>query len=430
MTDRQRQLLWFGLTVVLLALIAAGWFYFLEKRTIAVPHHSTEAMRNDFLAASRWLQQRDYVVHSHDNLTAAMRDTLPGGALLFAQGTGMMTGDTAEHILDWVADGNVMIMVPQYVAYSESTDEEERDQDEVNQLVETDPIGDYLGVYLGDRRQTEREEQDEAESDAEASEQDEEEIEEPENTFRPILPRSEALAASDSIQFTALSYPLLIAKQHWRHLDFQDEYQAPILHDAKGDVIRVYREGRGYIVVLATMSFTNATLRDRDHGELLWQLLQLNPDRKQLTIIQRVEMPNWYQALWQQFHLALIAAAITLLLIIWLSLRRFGPLLAEPGDERRAQMEHVMASARWLWRLPAGRQRLLDAARTETMQQLKRRLPELQRLADGEKLQRLHRETTISLDHLQQALFEPAANQPRRFTAQLQTLQKLRSHYE
>jgi len=45
-------------------------------------------------------------------------------------------------------------------------------------------------------------------------------------------------------------------------------------------------------------------------------------------------------------------------------------------------------------------------------------------------LQRLHRETTLPIESLQSALFDLAADSPRRFTSQLQTLQTLRSHYE
>ena len=105
-------------------------------------------------------------------------------------------------------------------------------------------------------------------------------------------------------------------------------------------------------------------------------------------------------------------------------------MLPEAGQERRALMEHVDASGRWLWKLPQGRTVLLLAARYATTQVLQRRVPGLQQMQPGEQVHILAQACQLAAASVASALHHPAATLPPDFTRQIQTLQQLRKHYE
>jgi len=447
---------WFIVLILSSVLAVAGYFawpYFFEKRVSAVRDISLESLNNPMLAVTRILTQRDYTVRKQDTLTLALGQTLPKGTIFLSDSSGRLTQEQLEELLAWVGEGNVLITKPKFGGYpsdksviiderdlesdsedyhSENDETDEYEQDTQNYQLEdgdkgyvsADPLSDYLGVFLeyagGKSHELEKPADHSASADTlEDETQEDEAQQEPTITKRSFT----------EIALPSVAYPLQFAQSD-TVLNSEAEYEAPKFADSHGGHMRIYAEGHGYIVLLNQNNYQNEVLQHLDHGELFWHLLQLNPGHKQLLIVDHLEMPTWYQALWSNFYYTLIAAIIALLLILWRAMRRFGPLLPEPALERRAQMEHVLASARWLWRLPQGRQNLLSAAQADTLALILRRAPELARLSEDDKWQRIARDCVLPPERIKQAFSEQVGAHPNYFTQQIQTLQQLRKHYE
>lgn len=452
---------WFMVSILSAVLAVMGYFawpYFFEKRVVAVRDISLESLNNPMLAVTRLLAQRDYTVRKQDTLTLALGGTLVNGTIFLSDSSGRLTQEQLEELLEWVGEGNVLITKPKFGGYpsqkkviideqdlesdsedyhseNDETDEYEQDtpdyqlEDGDKGYVSADPLSDYLGVFLeyagSKSHEIENPADHSANADTQENETQEGESQEDENGEEPNITKR----PFTEISLPSVAYPLQFAQSD-TVLNSEAEYETPKFADSHGGHMRVYAEGRGYIVLLNQNNYQNEVLQHLDHGELFWHLLQLNPGHKQLLIVDHLEMPTWYQALWANFYYTLIAAIIALLLILWRAMRRFGPLLPEPTLERRAQMEHVLASARWLWRLPQGRQHLLSASQADTLALILRRAPELARLSEDDKFQRIARDCVLPAERIKQAFSEQTGAQPNYFTQQIQTLQQLRKHYE
>lgn len=206
--------------------------------------------------------------------------------------------------------------------------------------------------------------------------------------------------------------------------------ETPQISDTDSEAIHVYRQGRGHIVLLAENFFNNSMLPRYDHAELLLHLTNLNPGQKKLIIVQHLSNRLWYEKLWDHFNLGLLAAGLLLALLLWSAMRRFGAVLPLPEGERRALLEHVDASGRWLWHTEKGAQLMLEAMRKLVDKTLNRRLPQLARLSRAEQLEFLVQATSMNRLALELALFKDASTAPQQFIRQITTLQRLRKHYE
>ncbi len=210
----------------------------------------------------------------------------------------------------------------------------------------------------------------------------------------------------------------------------QADAPAPVLADDEAKAVRVYAYGRGRVVVLAQRYFDNYQLASYDHAELLLGLAALNAHGKNVTLIQRVDIAAWYSILWHAAPYAICTMAAFLLLWAWAAMRRFGPQLPDPEDRRRALLEHVDASGRWLWKSAKGKEIMLDAMRRVALRTLARRIPELRKLAPERQVERIAADGKMSRADLDRALLDAPGRLPIEFTRQIQTIQELRAYYE
>jgi len=113
-------------------------------------------------------------------------------------------------------------------------------------------------------------------------------------------------------------------------------------------------------------SFANRGIVAGDNAALLAALVDARPGSEVwfVTRIERPPLPLW---LWQKAWPALALAAVALLLALWRSGSRFGPLRKEPPPERRSLAAQIRGSADFLFRhqpgaLQAMANRALDEA--------------------------------------------------------------------
>ena len=98
-------------------------------------------------------------------------------------------------------------------------------------------------------------------------------------------------------------------------------------------------------MIVASDFFNNTQLRENDHGELLLALAALNHASGYVAIVQNLDALPWYRLLWKHYRLALLSLAALLALLFWAAVRRFGPVLPAPANQRRSLMEHIDAAA-------------------------------------------------------------------------------------
>ncbi|MBS0308448.1 MAG: DUF4350 domain-containing protein [Proteobacteria bacterium] len=413
-----RETLVYTLGALLLAIGTWWWFDTFEKGWQARWHTSKEARQNPMLAATRLLTQHGYTVKVEPVLRDVLLHPLPAGTLIIPENIGTMNQQDASTLLAWVQRGNTLILRPRYGRFDEkSAPDHKKDRRTDADRDELDPIGKRYGVVLKSQYECDCEDQTAKPQQAEVSK------------GKPAQK-----------EFTLIGFPdtgyALQLEKGWLRMRNELGKENPdySLADEAGQFVRIYREGRGQVVLLTDNFFSNASLRKYDHAELLLSLAKLPTaaDGKAgaFVIVQGMEMPRWYRSLWANYQAGLIGIACLLLLSFWVALRRFGPLLPDPDDERRSLLEHIDASGRWLWKVPGGREILLNATRAATNKLLQRRAPELQRLEPQEQIRLLAETVRLSSAELVLALHRPASHIPAEFTRQIHTLQRLRKFHE
>ena len=405
MSHLQRQALYFVIGILLVAASAWWWFTNMERRWTARADVSEAVQQNPMLGAERLLTRRGYTVNITDTLAEALRTPLRDGTLLLLDSDGLVTPAQAALLMDWASRGNTLVVRPKRNSggpvFSCS---EPGSPARAGAANDDDPIGKEFGVGLAELPQK-RQATSKAPPEPNAST----------CPTRIILP-GKAHALQLAVERTALVSP--------------GDETPTLASDEIRAAVRIYARGSGRVVFLAQNYFDNGQLPWYDNAELLLGLAALNRHSQNVLIVRHLDMPTWYEALWWHFKPGIVSAGIGLALLFWLAVRRFGPLLPEPDQERRSLIEHIDASGRWLWKVPGGRNILLDAVRSSTEKTLTRRVPELLRLSPAERAAELAQRCRLPKADVARALLEPASTHPFDFTRQIQTLQQLRKHHE
>ncbi|NHZ95876.1 DUF4350 domain-containing protein [Massilia sp. CCM 8734] len=456
----------------LLILGALGYWWWhdqMELRWTSVQRESSLASADPMLAATRLLRQNGRSVNGAGSLGELVVPQTGAGTMIVSGASGTATPDQARELLEWVRRGNTLIAEPRWISPAERAlvvETDASDDEEVEEEQEEEPEEEAeeeaSPAAAGEDASTTDEAPATADDTAEENSADDEASADPDDNDKDPLTdhfgvrartdalackcrtepdekdkkKPEAIAAARQARELALSHLTLPGKSYALELDAGTTEMvslqgavAPLWSDDDGGAVRVYAEGKGRIVLVADGYFTNSKLPQRDHAQLLLALTELTPG-KHVTIVKRLNVLPWYKALWRHYKLVLISLAVCLALLLWSALRRFGPLLPVPKAERRSLLEHIDASGAWLWKADGGRQVLLDAARDDTLALIRRRVPALFRMPEGELWATLARTCALPEADVSEALQQDAASHVTRFTRQIRTLQTLRNHYE
>jgi hypothetical protein len=386
------------LITVIAALLAGGcyelWHVYFHKVWRGQLHLSAAQEKNQMLAATRLLEARGHAVRVEPMLNYQLLNKLPDGVMLLSPFARKVDERQAKLLLEWVRRGNTLIMTPGWVQNSDDNAENPALVSE--QLA--DPLGKYFGVAMSGRTRIDdtcrldpveakrraklaavkAEEASQGDQHDDGEDGEDSEDGEPEAPARLVC--LNAPGAANTIELRRLSDSLQRFEGKGRQPLWGDTYELAVL---------VYAEGRGKVAMVAADAmesyFDNDSLRQFDHGELLSLLAAQGGAKATVMLVQHNQTVGWAAWLWQHCRPVLLGLAALLLLWTWNASRRFGPLLPEAAGARRALIEHIEASGRWLWKLPQGRALLLEAVRKGTEKQLLRRLPELHALAPAER---------------------------------------------
>lgn len=363
-----------------LLLIPLGWFAAFEPRETVV--HTAPPMpvrSNDHAAASRLLEQ--WGLESRRILTAGALFPLPDTdtLLILQRQRGGLTGDQARRLLDWTAGGGRLLVVARALPRG-------HDQQQAPPRVwrDNDPLLYPLGITAW---RTEAPEP--RPSAPELIEQyldagtlfqrlcvnaSADMKEQCENVMcRHHQPWHDSYLATDSGR-RRLGLDAGLALRHAQRDDNAPGPDKPLATSVRyqadnpwGRQLLSLTLGDGELLVVTGLDiWQNDQLHWLDHA---WWLQRVSRDLRRVWFVQNMDMPPLALWLWRQAWPLITALVVVLALFLWQRIPRQASLLSTRGEVGRDFLDHLKASARFLWRTD-NRQTLLQALRRQVEQRL------------------------------------------------------------
>ena len=317
----------------MLALVAAGVIWFLSAFE-RVPSKewvgpSGEARRNPYLAAERFAARMGLQARQLRSLPEL--DALdPRGALLLPSRRQALDPRRVQQLVAWVDGGGHLIVEAELVGVS-------------------DPLLELLGVERSPV---------------------------PRAAAKPLpveLPGGRKLAVSILGSMT-----------------LQAPNREPHFRVGTADAARViaFEHGKGMVTAVTGLHFVrNNLIATNDNAEFVWHLLQLTP-APALEVFLRPERLSLWGFLKEHAASVLAAGAVLLVLWLWRTAPRFGPVRPDLPAARRRLLDHLRASGRFYWTQDL-RGKLVIAARDAALRRISRAQPDFAQASLGERSERL-----------------------------------------
>lgn len=386
MTARQR--LWSGLAgLSLLAALAFLLFGNLDPQWRSVElGPAPEARSNPWLAAERFLRQRQVEVGRADSLAGVLEDTPAAGHTLVLLGPRReLTAAQNQRLLDWAAAGGHLLVIAQ----ANWNEQRQRSDDLLLDLLQVHRL-----------------------PSASLAETPETVAEEPWPELTKLYLENEQA-------------PAYFAFDTRYHLEDAGNRAHAWANSARATHLLQLGHGNGLVTVLSDGNlWRNSHIGEHDHAWLLWYLTQ----DSQVVLLQRLASESLPSLLLRHFPEALAALALLVALLLWRFGLRHGPLQADPPPARRQLGEHLQASADFLCR-QSGHAALLARLQAEVRQRARQRHPGFERLPVTEQWQLLGRLARLTPSQIGQAM-RPLGEQridAAQFTRQVAHLQRLRN---
>ncbi len=351
------------LLLLLLTLVLLGGFWFVqnfERSSEEVRSgFSSTAQRNPWLAAERFLHRLGMQVESLSGREYLLAPPLGSGVLLVRDLGPSLPIEREERLLEWVAVGNHLVIASARVPAA----------DEPN-----NPLLERFGVSLHEIEQPDQEE-----------------------TVQPVPVELPGAAESIRVAFDptrSLRMDAVVA-----------DWQVPA---ASGYHLLRFKHGVGSIVVLSDNLFlSNREIDEQDHALLLARLVN---GAARGWLLYSSQMPSLLQLIWQHAAYLLISACLALLALLWWFTQRTGPLLAQVNPARRDLLEHLQASAEFLWQQDRA-SGLQGPTRRQVEKRWLQRHPLLERLDQEARCEWLAERTGPTPQMIKQALYTEQADE-------------------
>lgn len=233
------------------------------------------------------------------------------------------------------------------------------------------------------------------------------------------------LESATRIPFSSESTPLEIHFNKGRLFDYDDESAEPEgwVGDENGLLFAQYmmHNGQAFITVNNHI-WWNENIACRDNAYLLLKVI--NRDGK-VWFVQNMESPALSEAAWQFAPAVVIGLTIALLLWLWFTSRRFGPVFPERDLSRRSFAEHLRAHARFLWRKQA-HQRMVNSLRQSVFTLLSRKVARFDTLPEKEKLDHLEALFKMDRTELYRAFIKTDIDDPNELVTVVQCLKQIK----
>jgi hypothetical protein len=333
-----------------------------------------EARRNPWLAAEHLLDRMHHPasdVREYDRL----RKLQPDSILVLPQGRQTLSKSLRAHIVDWVKSGGFLIVEAEYPTIA-------------------DPLIEEFGVKRVE--DAHNREADQHHHGAGGSLRKNGEIDVNANDIN-----------RDSLDLTVVKFPgSALTSLVWMEADFSLVSERAWFRagtDYSANLIML-SEGDGIVAVLNDLDFaTNREIADLDHAQFVVELARFARRSGPVIFFNNPGRPSLLKWLRAHAWAPISAAALALLLWLWKSIPRFGPVAPDPERARRRLLDHLRASGRFLWSRGQGG-RLLEVSREACLRKISRALPDFETAAASTQASRLMRMFGISSEQVQQIL--------------------------
>ncbi len=208
-------------------------------------------------------------------------------------------------------------------------------------------------------------------------------------------------------------------------LDFGTNELVYAVHDQFGIFAGQLAYEKGRLTVVADLGIVqNLRISEEDHAFMLTRLVGTTADAGRVWLFYGSKFPGLWSLLVERVGYVLIAAGVLLALCLWWAAQRFGPPIAPPQDVRKAFIDHVEASGRFLWRHKQGA-RLLVSTQQAFLRDARTRHPTLRRFNDDERDQYLARICGVPQAQASACLQPLQSRAHADFTSQIQTLKTM-----
>lgn len=319
-----------------------------------------EARRNPWLAAERLLE-RMRVPASELRQFDGLRNIKPDSVLVLPQGRQTIPESLRARVVDWVRNGGFLIVEAEYPAMA-------------------DPLIDEFGVKrVKDAHDDKADDIDQNASDIDKDSLDLTIVKLPGSTLTSLLWMKAGFS--------------LVSEHAWFRAG--TDYAASIL---------MLRVGDGMVAVVNDLDFaTNREIADLDHAQFVVELARFAQRPGPVIFFNNPGQPSLMKWLRTHAWAPISAAALALLLWLWKSIPRFGPVTPDPERTRRRLLDHLRASGRFLWARGQGG-RLLEVSREACLRRISHALPDFETATASTQASRLTHIFGISSEQVQQIL--------------------------
>ena len=158
--------------------------------------------------------------------------------------------------------------------------------------------------------------------------------------------------------------------------------------------------------------FRNRQIGEKDHAEFLWALIEDSGNRSVLIVIGGDI--SFFGLLWSRGWMVLVPVLLALVVWLWKSFPRHGPLLADEEASERDFARHVDVLGQFLWRHDATGE-LLAPVRRRIQHRLQGSLATGDSDEEREQWESLHERSGVPVDRLRAAMTLNPGRDPARF---------------
>lgn len=187
--------------------------------------------------------------------------------------------------------------------------------------------------------------------------------------------------------------------------------------------------GKGMVTAASGLQFArNNLIGIGDNAEFLWYLLELTP-AAELQVYLRPERLSLWAFLKEHAAPVLAATAALLVLWLWRTAPRFGPVVPDAPPARRRLLDHLRASGRYYWEKQL-RGRLVGAARDAALRRIARAQPEFASATSAERATRLCSLISVTREDAERFMSASGAVRGLEFIRLMHTAQRIHSALE
>jgi len=187
--------------------------------------------------------------------------------------------------------------------------------------------------------------------------------------------------------------------------------------------------GKGRVSVLSDMKFfKNTDIDGYDHAAFLYSLANDQLANGDANIFyysvyeQQISLLNW---LWKNAQTLMLSLILSGIIILWMLVPRFGPLINVQPSIRRQFLDHLGASGNYHWR-QGNYTHLLSEVRKQLSHRVKLNYPEWSSLSRQDQVAHFSALSRLQAPAIEKALFDTNIERINDFVNKIKILEKLR----